>query len=164
MKKWIGGILCIGLLGWACFVVVSKSLTVAIASPKLVSANVIIKEAGSFGSPLNSQMVRIWPEPDGSLKFFVNNQKAIGNGSGPAAAFEANSDWLMCWDFKDRLWTYIPEQDGQYCRCWYSSEKGSGTTLVGEFGGWDGIPEAFLANLPEKMKAIHATYASNQPQ
>ena len=164
MKKWIAGVFCIGLVGLACFVVFSKWLTVTVVGPTVVPSNVVFKEAGTFVSPLNSQVVRIWFEPDGSLKFFVNNQKAVGNGSGPANAFDAHSDWLMCWDSSDRPWTYISEQDGPYCRCWYSSEKGSGSMVPGEFGGWDGIPDVFLANLPEKVRAVHTAFASAQRQ
>jgi len=165
MKNVIGALFGVALFCFLFFVILrSPATTASVAPPTVVQPNVIIKETGDFGSPLGSQVVHIWRETDGSLKFFVNRQKDPGSGSGPISSFKANSEWSMCWDSDDKLWTYVPELDDQYCTYWYANENGSGSCRVGEYGGWRGIPEAFFANLPEKVKAVHATYTSNQPQ
>jgi hypothetical protein len=158
MKKMIGAILGVALL---------CALLFAIRHPpqKLVAANTVFTKAGTYRSPSGSHVVRVLPENDGSLKFVVTNEKSNGpNGIGPAMPFQARSDWFMCWDSKDRLWTYVPEQDNQYCCCWYSSEEGSGSCLVGEFGGWEGIPNEFFARLPKTVKATYTTYAAIRAQ
>lgn len=70
----------------------------------------------------------------------------------------------MCWDATDRLWTYLPDEDQQYCRYWYTTDHGTGECRVGETGGWDGIPENFLARLPDKVKATYQGHFVDQLQ
>jgi hypothetical protein len=129
--------------------------------PILVAENVLMTESGRYSAPNGSQLVEIRQENDGSLKFFVSRTMGDGTtGGGPAASFQAKSEWFMCWDSNDKLWTYIPEQDHQYCRNWYANDKGSGCCLVGEFGGWQGIPDSFFERLPESVKATYSIYVA----
>jgi len=68
----------------------------------------------------------------------------------------------MCWDSEDRLWAYVPEQDNQSCTTWFSNENEFGLGHAGEVCGWEGIPHAFLARLPETVKAKYRTYINTQ--
>ena len=152
MKKLIGAILGIALVCMVCLVVRD-------AQPKRIAVNVVISDAGRYFSPSGKQIVDISRQENGTLKFFVSNSVDGRSGSGPATPFQAKSAWFMSWDSTDRLWTYVPDQDRQYCRYWYTNERGSGSCLVGEGGGWEGIPDSFVAHLPETAKATYTTYA-----
>lgn len=156
MKKLIGAALGAALL---CIVI----LVIRCLEPKRVAANVLIEESGRYRSPTGKGLLNIWEEKEGELKFFVYHQKMEGrDGGGPAKPFQAESDWFMCWDSQDRLWSYVPEQDHQSCRCWYANEEASGTGGAGEHGGWEGIPPSFFARLPETVKETYRRYISTQ--
>jgi hypothetical protein len=156
MKRLIGVAFCVVLL-------ILASLIIRGQIPKRVAADVLIEEAGQYRSPNGVCLVDVWEENEGELKFFVYQQKEPGPqvpahaptsildapspqlradriGSGPAKPFRAESDWFMCWDSQDRLWTYVPEQDLSCCSFWQENEDVSGSCLVGDAGGWEGIP------------------------
>jgi hypothetical protein len=151
VKKLIGAILVIALV---CVVY----LAIQVAPPKRIPANVVIVEAGRYVSPNGKQIVEVSSQKDGTLKFFVSKSDGR-SGGGPATPFAAQSGWFMCWDSSDRLWTYVPEQDHKCCRNWYAGDEASGSCLVGESGGWEGVPDSFFAQLPETVKATYTAYA-----
>ena len=158
MKNLIGTLLVVALVSIVFFAIRGTTANPE-SLPILVEENVLITEPGRYSSPHGGQLVDIRRENDGSLKFFVSRTKGDGTtGGGPVAPFQSKSDWFMCWDSTDKLWTYIPEQDHQYCRNWYANDNGSGCCLVGEFGGWQGIPESFFERLPESVNATYSIY------
>jgi hypothetical protein len=128
--------------------------------PRRVSPNVVFQETGRFRSTRGPIELRVWTEPSGQLKYYVelkpdDEDSPSRAGGGPTAAFRPNSDWMMCWDTRDRLWVYVPDHDARHCTCWYAYPNGFGGLTPGEHGGWDGVPEAFLARLPEPAKAVY---------
>jgi hypothetical protein len=152
MKKLIAVVLGMAMLCIAILVIRS-------AAPKSVAANVLIEKAGRYRSPDGSFLVDMKEEDGGKLSFVFYRQDGEGQrGAGPTNPFRADSDWLMCWDSQGRLWTYVPEQDGKYCRYWYANEESTGSCGVGELGGWQGIPEAFFARLPDAVKKTYEAY------
>lgn len=154
MKKLIGAVLCVSLLGIVL-------LVIRCLEPKRVAANVLIEKTGRYRSPNGKMHLDIWEENEGELKFFVYRQKNGGrSGGGPTNPFQAESDWFMCWDYNDRLWSYVPEQDHQYCRNWYANAEASGTGGSGELGGWEGIPSSFFTRLPDIVKETYRRYIS----
>jgi hypothetical protein len=148
------------LLGLAMFCI--AILVIRSAAPKCLAANVLIEKAGQYRSPDGSCVVNMKEEDGGKLSFVFYRQDKGRPGAGPANPFRANSGWLMCWDSQNRLWTYVPEQDGEYCRCWYANEESTGTRRVGKLGPWQGIPEAFLARLPDTLKKAYEAYVESQ--
>lgn len=156
LKKLIAAILGIALV---CVVYLALQFEQPkLEQPKRIPANVVILEAGRYVSPNGKQIVDVSAQKDGTLKFFVSSGDGR-SGGGPAAPFSAKSGWFMCWDSNDKLWTYVPEQDHKCCRNWYAGDAASGSCLVGEGGGWEGVPDSFFARLPETVKATYTTYA-----
>ena len=127
--------------------------------PRRVSPNVVFQEIGRFRSTRGPIDLRVWTEPSGQLMYYVelksDDDSPSRAGGGPTVPFRPNSDWMMCWDIRDRLWVYVPEHYAPYCTCWYAGPYGFGSLTPGEHGGWDGVPEAFLARLPEAAKAVY---------
>ena len=159
MKISIGAVLGIALL---CIVFLGiRGLTPKRMAPKRVAANVLIQETGRYASPDGEFVVDVWEDNEGELKFFFHRQKN-GSGGGPAKSFQAESDWFLCWDSQDRLWSYVPEQDHHCCRTWYANAEASGTGGAGSLGGWEGIPPSFFARLPEIVKETYRRYTSTQ--
>lgn len=146
MKKPIVIAICVGLV---CLAIIA----IPVGHPKRVAENTVIDEAGIYESPRGTQIVNVSREDGGRLKIAVAWRKG---GGGATTPFQANSDWFMCFDSDDRLWTYVPEQDRHLCHCWYTTDKSSGTLTAGELGGWQGVPQSFLARLPESAKATYA--------
>lgn len=128
------------------------------APPQRVQANVLITNVGRYTSPNGQRVLNVWREKDGRLMFFVKDQKGSG---GVAKSFDPGSHWLLCWDDQDRLWSYVPEQDTN-CHYWYWGVSEVGSCHVGETGGWDGIPESFLARLPERVRAVYENFRATQ--
>ena len=122
-------------------------------------ANVVITKAGRYLSPNGTHVLEVWPQEGGLLKYYVSGKTG---GGGPTKPFSPKSEWFMCWDSQDRLWAFVTEQDPKYCSYYYSNDKESGGCTVGEFGGWDGIPDSFLARLPDATKAIRANYLKSR--
>jgi hypothetical protein len=147
MKTLIGSLVGMVLL---CIVL----LVIHNRTPHRMAANVLIEETGRYRSPGGDCFVDLWEENKGQLKFLVYKETEAGReGNGPSKSFRAKSDWLMCWDSQDRLWTYVPEQDRQYCRYWYATGESTGSARVGN-RRLAGGPGPFLALLPEIVKEI----------
>lgn len=153
MKKPILVLLGIGLLG--VIVCVALGVMPGVVS-KRSAENVVFSDVGRYESPQGTQVVTVSREEGGTVQMAVTNSYG---GGGSMKAIHANSAWFMCFDADDRLWVYLPDQNPRYCHCWYADKKGSGVRTAGELGGWQGIPEAFLARLPEPAKA---TYTMSQ--
>ena len=131
------------------------------SQPRATPANVVIAQAGRYLSPNGTHLLEVSPQEDGSLKYYVSGKTG---GGGPTKPFSPKSEWFMCWDSQDRLWAFVSEQNSKYCCYHFSNDKGAGGCTVGEFGGWEGIPESFLDRLPEATKAIHANYLKSRAQ
>jgi len=122
-----------------------------------MESNVMIEETGQYLAPGGSCRLELKEEGDGRLTFLIYKQTETGQDGVGSKPFKANSDWLLCWDSQDRLWSYVPEQDGEYCRYWFIEEGRRGTVRVGKCS-WEGVPEAFIERLPGSVKATYKTY------
>jgi hypothetical protein len=144
VKKSIFVVLGIGLLCMTYFALKR-------AAPTRSLENIVLSQTGRYLSPQGSQVVDVSLNKDGKLKI---DMKSLSCGNGSLTTFQSNSDWFMCFDATDRLWLYHPD-DPKYCHCWYTNERGSGILRPGEVGGWQGIPDAFLARLPAAAKVTY---------
>jgi hypothetical protein len=157
MKKIIGLVFVVALLVIAGFLVFREP------APKRIAANVVFKEIGKYASPVGDCLVEVSVVEEGKLKFFVYRQMKGGrSGSGPTDPFTADSNWFMCWDSHGKLWTYMSDDVMECCRNWYSNDEVSGSTLPGQGGGWEGIPQAFIDRLPAVVKGKYNTYIKSQ--
>ncbi len=156
MKKLIGVLVCIALFIVASFVLRGSAR-------QHVAANVLIEQTGRYRLSSGPHVADVWEVAEGALKFAVYREQREGrDGGGPAKSFQGESDWFLCWDSQGRLWSYVPEQDLQGCRCWYSDDASSGSRYVGTGGGWEGIPESFFARLPDEVKETYKIYLKEQ--
>ena len=115
-------------------------------------ADKIFDRPGVYSSPNGTRIVRIRETTEG-----LRCKPVRGSLSCPAYPFPADSDWLMCFDDKDRLWIYIPDHP-VHC----SFPGGVGAPGVG--GGWDGVPGAFFDRLPPNIQATRIESAPAVPQ
>jgi len=115
------------------------------------TANLIFNQPGRYASPSGLQSVEIWVGDDGLLHLRVQDK----NGSSAMSGFSPDSDWMMCWDKNDQLWFYNPDEGPTYCRAFYVGPNVRGSRTCGEGGGWEGIPEVFLNQLPEEARATY---------
>jgi hypothetical protein len=151
----------IGLVFIVVLIVIAGYLVFREPAPTRIAANVVFKEIGIYASPVNDCLVEVSVVDEGKLKFRVYRQskgQRYGNSTGPTDPFTADSNWFMCWDSHGKLWTYMPDDVMESCRNWYSNDEVSGSTLPGEGGGWDGIPQAFIDRLPAVVKEKYNTY------
>lgn len=136
--------------------------------PRRIPANVVFQDPGHYVSPQGLQTLEFDQEEDGTWNISVTHESQSSSGmvfgTGSSMTFSGAGERLLCWDSQDRLWTYIAAVDPNYCRCWYvaANGKGTGTRRPGEAGGWDGIPQAFLARLPKHVRSIHDQHAKQQ--
>jgi hypothetical protein len=153
MKKFIE-------LALVAVLIVVGFLVFGMNKPRRVAANVIFNEVGEYVSPAgDSSSVEVFENDKGKLEFILYHQMKEGRSrQGPTKAFKPDSNWFMCWDSQGRLWTYLTEENFEYCRNWYRTGEASGTIMVGEFGGWEGIPEAFFERLPKVAKDKYELY------
>lgn len=142
------------------FLATAAALSTASVSCGPMPRRVLIRRPGRYRSPTGHGVLDVWAENGGKLKFSVRwHEQGRRSRCGPVKAFQPGSDWFMCWDFRGRLWAYVPEHGLRLCRYLYSTTDSVGSCTPGEFGGWEGIPEPFLARLPERVKKVHARYA-----
>lgn len=132
---------------------------------KRAQAGVVIDKTGAYRSPGGDGVAKIAGQEDKMLSvkvdFFEPDGKLRG-GTEMGRRFAPDSGWFACWDTQDRFWFYIP--DGQHGRCYVASATPGSTGVggPGEYGGWEGIPEAFLNRLPKRLQDIQAK-ASKRP-
>jgi len=112
------------------------------AGPQRTTPGRIVDRPGLYNSPNKMVTVRIIQVAEGRLKL----ESTIG---GPAAPFPADSGWFMCFDDKERLWTYIPRDKPAFVHCTSPAQ----VMAPGEFGGWDGVPNSFFERLPPEIRA-----------
>lgn len=140
--------------------------------PERVQSNQIIDQPGYYGSPASERTVRVGSESEGQLNFKFarlthpvsqgEQDNTISSGSESKHTLAKNSNWFMCWDSQDRLWAFIPEANKNLCACYYANDDGTGICEVGINGGWEGVPEQFLAKLPEDVKEKYQKYQNDR--
>jgi len=161
MKKLIRAVLGVALLV-ALLVMRAPTPNKMPSRPKQMAPDRLIEHAGQYASPSGAWVVDISEENEGELKFFLYQPTEAGQiGHGPTKPFRSDSDWFMCWDSQDRLWTYIPDHT-DHCTFYYDDEHESGSVTVGDGGGWEGIPASFLARLPGDLKATYEAYVTRR--
>jgi len=150
-------------VGLTVAVVLGVAVAVALAA---VIANrhrdpTLITKPGTYVSPGGASRVVVTPAPDGTIDYAFSK-------SGPLYASQSNSsltprsgwnwlsppDWFMAWDAEDNLWVFDPGME--VVRVSYAARHMAGTRSPDEYGGWEGVPPAFLACLPEKLQYQHA--------
>lgn len=116
------------------------------AFPPPTGPGQIVDQPGRYVAASGASSVEIRPQPDGGLQF---QWTSLGHGqrAGAGMSIAANQAWFAAWDDRGTLWLYNPPHGVH--RFEMTDSGGSSSTRVGEFGGWEGVPEAFLRRLPE---------------
>ena len=63
-------------------------------------------------------------------------------------------EWLAMWNDHGDLW--FADLDGYVQVCINRDDGGHTTRTCGELGGWQGVPEEFVALLPERLQKMRA--------
>jgi hypothetical protein len=151
-------VVAIGLLGLVALLVRSFH-SGQLPETRSVAANVVFNEPGHYRSPSGTRSVEIWADPDGLLRHRVEGHDFSTMGAG----FSPESAWMMCWDENSQLWSYNPDAYPQYCTVYcVDSSEGHGVRVCGEAGGWQGIPETFLNELPAEAQATYHQAQTHQ--
>ena len=134
---------------WATIVIAAMVFVLVVlllvARKNCMPANVVFGTPGKYWSPSGRCYADITRLQNGRLKFSVHRpaKKSVlellrpfgsggsGDSQSPTAPFSADSGWYMCWDEKDRLWTFLPQNRVE---CWYFNETVVGSCLVGSRG------------------------------
>lgn len=122
------------------------------AFPATAGPGQIFDQPGRYVAASGGSSVEIMPQSDGGLQFQWT-YLAHGHRAGAGMSIAANQAWFAAWDDRGALWLYSPP-DGVR-RFQLTAGGGSSSTRAGEFGGWDGVPEAFLKRLPESERAAY---------
>ncbi|HTN02707.1 MAG TPA: hypothetical protein VL132_12545 [Planctomycetaceae bacterium] len=112
----------------------------------------IFDQPGRYAAASGASSVEIRPQPDGGLQFQWTSLDH-GQRAGAGMSIAANQAWFAAWDDRGTLWLYNPPHGVH--RFEMTDSGGSSSTRVGEFGGWEGVPEAFLRRLPEAELATY---------
>ncbi len=116
----------------------------------------IIRQTGSYVSPHSENLVEIQDQEDSEMQLMVaaNNDRRV-----PSTVLSLSSadPWFIAWDDSDNLWIYS-NQEGVIK--WSRTPDAVNTTNVGQLGGWEGIPESFLDELPEGCKTVYQNWST----
>jgi hypothetical protein len=69
--------------------------------------------------------------------------------------------WFAVWNETDELFVFVDgEADDDRVIKWSKDAQFgiNGTTFVGEGGGWEGVPEDFVAKLPDRWHTMYETW------
>jgi hypothetical protein len=132
----------------------SQQDTGSVQTPEVLQAGEVIQRAGVYLSPHEQNRVEVL-NPDGhgvQVNFAANNDQRVPSSS---MTLDGGDSWFIAWDDSDRLWLYT-DVDGVIT---FSRET---TTNVGAGGGWEGIPDGFLEELPEQCQTVYQNWSTAQ--
>jgi hypothetical protein len=107
----------------------------------LIPPGEVFQQYGTFGFPGRPFTVTVAPEGPQQATITVRR----GPGSWGTTKFKPDEPWFCAWSSTGELWTYFAETGAL---AHYSLSEGHGTRKPGHLGGWQDVPEAFLARLP----------------
>jgi hypothetical protein len=130
------------------------------ASPATTGPGQIFDQPGRYAAASGASGVEILPQPDGGLQF---QWTSLGHGQRAEAGMSiaANQAWFAAWDDRGAVWLYSPPNGVHSFQL--TPSGGSSSTRAGEFGGWDGVPDAFLKRLPEGELAAYRIALAAKP-
>lgn len=122
------------------------------AFPVTSGSGLVFDQPGRYAAASDASSVEIRPQPDGGLRF---RWTSLDHGQRAEAGMSiaANQAWFAAWGDRGTLWLHSPPDRVHSFQL--TPSGGSSSTRAGEFGGWDGVPEAFLRRLPEAGLAIY---------
>lgn len=72
---------------------------------------------------------------------------------------DATQPWHFMFGQDGSVWGFSSDQGPHH---WHSGPVTTGLTIIGIGGGWQGMPESFLASLPQEHRDVHAQWLANQ--
>jgi len=156
----------IGLLVVA-VLVAAVALPLAVLKASGPDEEKLITKPGDYTSPGGTCRVVITleqsekPELDGIYYLFSNAILQARNQTMSGGISPLKPGWCMVWDKQDNLWIFNPRTPNEGVRVRVHQAATDRVLAPGASGGWDGVPAAFLAKLPEEIKDDHA-YATRK--
>jgi hypothetical protein len=139
-----------------------NSGSIPVAGAVETTAGQFFSDFGSYLSPGQTKLVAIDTAPTGgmTLQGCANNTQQV-----PAMMLELPSGaWFAVWNDASDLFVFVDSQTADDLVIkWSQDEQGNdGPTFIGEGGGWEGVPIAFVEKLPDRWRSMHQEWQSTQ--
>lgn len=134
------------------------------AQPQVIQPGEIIDMFGKYQS-IDNRVHFTVDQSDVSNECYwrVSQEAPVGQGTS-RVKFDASASWFTTVDPSGRAWLFATSDavSGEGIFVWGGNSSIYRMSIVGEHGGWEGIPKSFLEKLPEKHRADYRAWVQRQ--
>ena len=124
----------------------------------VVEPGELITEPGRYRSTDSRLVLLLEPVGDGStMNVGVTAFEGQDERGGSNWQIDVSTPWMFVFGSDRNVWGYAADAGVHH---WQMTESENRFTTAGPGGGWAGIPQRFLEQLPEEQQRVYATWAA----